>query len=1028
MDFRSPTTGKDAPVSNLICQKYIEQPMIIGRRKFDIRQWVVVTSWEAPRNMRAWMYDDFYLRFGARDYDCNSCDPYIHLTNNAVTKLCPDNASGKEVKSPRTPKSKPRTPIGNRKVTTAAEGESSNLAAPGKNKSTSAGAPARSTSPAASKRWIDETMWTSEQFYKYLREYHNQHQTTQHGAGGSTTTRIEPGDILRQIKEYLWITLHSVQKKVPHREDSFEIFGFDFMVDGSGKLWLIEVNSAPDLSFSTSTTKELVTGFLQDVALLVTKYETNRNRNGFKALNQIVCQGGVKKAGKLTLLTQEACTAENGRLLGLDTVYAAYRDTEGVGGVSRGASSATAARNQMRTSVLNAIGGSSTTDERNDGTPSSGVRPTTRSRNARAGGASVGEDGGGEDDAAQRMKKGLPPTATSASAATGDSKNPSSASAATTPASRNARSVAVKSAKAPANATPTPFGPGGVVNHKTGGVTSWAPSGALAAGASKGVAVAAKLGAIYNIEGAALVDRPQHTGHDHADQNRRDVDTDTGTTTCGASSSDNKRASSSSSSSSSSSGGGPNSASAGLFAQTSGRNLLSAGTWFFTAHQKYFSDLDLARVQKKMKSLNFSCMQFHHFADDRSTMKKSFHGATLVENKERSRPTSVPTTASNAAVEASLVKRDFDYKAKSETKTSSPSAEATARTRGFMTATTSGLTGAAAPSLKSRAKEKVVVAPAGPVTTNSAVGVGGCKTPSTPPFRTSKVIEKIRQARERGSGEQNAGSGASSQRQGQPTTTQSPTLRFHLQHTAGGQRIREQVDQQRTGRKAGPHQAPPHCFYPEPSETESSSKGEVDNLHENSRKSSPTASSKLVELAVEAPKLQHRSRSAGVRRGLRGSRGQLRSRGQVVPPAESQLTVNLQTVGTTTATPVGPTLLVGGGGGASGRSEANGRDPASVKSYLADLDELLAREASGKHLGRKVCGLYDMLQDSDLLLHRRQVRKGALTLRVAKEKIAAAGAALLGGNSAEGDVERSGAGNRLLVTNITDKIDEMLRY
>eukprot|EP00392_Amoebophrya_sp_AT5.2_P002832 g2837.t1 len=666
---------------SVVIQKYIEQPMIIGRRKFDIRQWVVVTSWEAPRNMRAWMYDDFYLRFGARDYDCNSCDPYIHLTNNAVTKLCPDNASGKE-----------------------------------------------------------------------------------HGAGGSTTTRIEPGDILRQIKEYLWITLHSVQKKVPHREDSFEIFGFDFMVDGSGKLWLIEVNSAPDLSFSTSTTKELVTGFLQDVALLVTKYETNRNRNGFKALNQIVCQGGVKKAGKLTLLTQEACTAENGRLLGLDTVYAAYRDTEGVGGVSRGASSATAARNQMRTSVLNAIGGSSTTDERNDGTPSR---------------------------------------------------------------------------------------------------------------ASKGVAVAAKLGAIYNIEGAALVDRPQHTGHDHADQNRRDVDTDTGTTTCGASSSDNKRASSSSSSSSSSSGGGPNSASAGLFAQTSGRNLLSAGTWFFTAHQKYFSDLDLARVQKKMKSLNFSCMQFHHFADDRSTMKKSFHGATLVENKERSRPTSVPTTASNAAVEASLVKRDFDYKAKSETKTSSPSAEATARTRGFMTATTSGLTGAAAPSLKSRAKEKVVVAPAGPVTTNSAVGVGGCKTPSTPPFRTSKVIEKIRQARERG---------------------------------------------------------------------------------------------------------------------------------------------------------IGPTLLVGGGGGASGRSEANGRDPASVKSYLADLDELLAREASGKHLGRKVCGLYDMLQDSDLLLHRRQVRKGALTLRVAKEKIAAAGAALLGGNSAEGDVERSGAGNRLLVTNITDKIDEMLRY
>ena len=84
----------------MIVQKYIEQPFIIEhgsnrcgrmRTKFDIRQWMLVTDWESPRkNVRAWYFQEFYLRFGAREYDPNATDPFIHLTNNAVTKNCPE--------------------------------------------------------------------------------------------------------------------------------------------------------------------------------------------------------------------------------------------------------------------------------------------------------------------------------------------------------------------------------------------------------------------------------------------------------------------------------------------------------------------------------------------------------------------------------------------------------------------------------------------------------------------------------------------------------------------------------------------------------------------------------------------------------------------------------------------------------------------------------------------------------------------------------------------------------------------------
>lgn len=68
--------------SQWIAQKYIENPLVILRRKFDIRQWVLVTDFNP---LTVWLYDECYIRFSAEDYDAkNVSNKFIHLTNNSI--------------------------------------------------------------------------------------------------------------------------------------------------------------------------------------------------------------------------------------------------------------------------------------------------------------------------------------------------------------------------------------------------------------------------------------------------------------------------------------------------------------------------------------------------------------------------------------------------------------------------------------------------------------------------------------------------------------------------------------------------------------------------------------------------------------------------------------------------------------------------------------------------------------------------------------------------------------------------------
>jgi tubulin monoglycylase TTLL3/8 len=67
-----------------IVQKYIESSMIMKCRKFDLRQWVLVTDWNP---LTVWMYAEPYVRFPASDFNLTELDNnFSHLSNNSIAK------------------------------------------------------------------------------------------------------------------------------------------------------------------------------------------------------------------------------------------------------------------------------------------------------------------------------------------------------------------------------------------------------------------------------------------------------------------------------------------------------------------------------------------------------------------------------------------------------------------------------------------------------------------------------------------------------------------------------------------------------------------------------------------------------------------------------------------------------------------------------------------------------------------------------------------------------------------------------
>ncbi|GAM18993.1 hypothetical protein SAMD00019534_021680 [Acytostelium subglobosum LB1] len=164
-----------------IAQKYVESPLLVMNRKFDIRQFVLVTSLNP---LTVFLYRDCYLRFCSVQYStANIHDRFAHLTNHQVQK---EYKGDHDIEIPH-------------------------------------------------------NQWSLETFKSYLKN--NNHDRD-----------IWNDMIYDKIKSLVITTLMSWPSE-GHRNNSFELLGFDIMLTDHYQPLLIEVNSNPGLHLVTDVVK-----------------------------------------------------------------------------------------------------------------------------------------------------------------------------------------------------------------------------------------------------------------------------------------------------------------------------------------------------------------------------------------------------------------------------------------------------------------------------------------------------------------------------------------------------------------------------------------------------------------------------------------------------------------------------------------------------------------------------------------------------------------------------------------------------
>ncbi|OAD61024.1 Tubulin glycylase 3A [Eufriesea mexicana] len=108
-----------------------------------------------------------------------------------------------------------------------------------------------------------DNMWDATTFKEFLKSQ---------GHDKAWDDIIYPG-----MKQGLVGSLLASQEAMDRRKNSFELYGADFMVMDDFSVWLIEINSHPDMSYSSKVTTRLCRQVLEDTIKVIVDYREDKN-------------------------------------------------------------------------------------------------------------------------------------------------------------------------------------------------------------------------------------------------------------------------------------------------------------------------------------------------------------------------------------------------------------------------------------------------------------------------------------------------------------------------------------------------------------------------------------------------------------------------------------------------------------------------------------------------------------------------------------------------------------------------------
>ncbi|EFJ49768.1 tubulin tyrosine ligase, partial [Volvox carteri f. nagariensis] len=179
----------------MVVQRYLTEPLLVEGYKFDLRLYVLVTSFNP---LEAWMYEEGFARFTTLPYTLDEAElgnMHVHLTNSSVQRV--------------------RAEAGQLPSFLQAAGVLATLRR------------------LLSRHGVDwPLLWS-------------------------------------RVCEVATAALFAAQDAIPHSPNSFELFGFDLMIDAELKVWLLEVNSSPSMGLDTPLDRAIKPRLIADVLELL---------------------------------------------------------------------------------------------------------------------------------------------------------------------------------------------------------------------------------------------------------------------------------------------------------------------------------------------------------------------------------------------------------------------------------------------------------------------------------------------------------------------------------------------------------------------------------------------------------------------------------------------------------------------------------------------------------------------------------------------------------------------------------------